>query len=383
MRPGQKVDLYVDAYPGRRFEGHVDSIQSGSGTAFLAAASGKRDRQLRQSRPARAGEDCVRQFAARYRARPRHVGRALREGEVSDAASAAGGSSRSATGGHNPWIVAIVISIATFMEVLDTTIANVALRNIAGGLAVGPDEAAWVVTSYLVANAIILCASSWLCADIWTQALLYGLRRDLHDVLGALRLRDKSERAAALPRAAGSRWRRHGAGLAIDPRQFVSAGEARAGIRTLRDCNRRRADRRADAGRLDHRQLFLALGVSDQCAGRRAVAWARACLRSATDACRSTGAIVWSKACVKLRLRRLRPDRGLPRLAWNSCWTKANATIGSGQTSSWRSRSSRRSRSFCLCLGACRARTRSSICAFCSAGSSALAFLSCLRPAEF
>ncbi|MBV8849014.1 MAG: DHA2 family efflux MFS transporter permease subunit [Methylobacteriaceae bacterium] len=63
---------------------------------------------------------------------------------------------------HNPWIVAIVISIATFMEVLDTTIANVALRNIAGGLAVGPDEAAWVVTSYLVANAIVLCASSWL-----------------------------------------------------------------------------------------------------------------------------------------------------------------------------------------------------------------------------
>ena len=66
-----------------------------------------------------------------------------------------------APGGHNPWVVAIVVSIATFMEVLDTTIANVALRYIAGGLAVGPDESAWVVTTYLVANAISLCVSGW------------------------------------------------------------------------------------------------------------------------------------------------------------------------------------------------------------------------------
>ncbi|ACL55357.1 DHA2 family efflux MFS transporter permease subunit [Methylobacterium nodulans] len=67
----------------------------------------------------------------------------------------------SAAGGHNPWLVAVVVAIATFMEVLDTTIANVALRYISGGLAVGPDEAAWVVTSYLVANAIVLTASSF------------------------------------------------------------------------------------------------------------------------------------------------------------------------------------------------------------------------------
>jgi DHA2 family multidrug resistance protein len=48
------------------------------------------------------------------------------------------------------------------MEVLDTTIANVALRYISGGLAVGPSQAAWVVTNYLVANSIVLCASGWL-----------------------------------------------------------------------------------------------------------------------------------------------------------------------------------------------------------------------------
>ncbi len=69
---------------------------------------------------------------------------------------------RSAAGGRNPWIIAVVISIATFMEVLDTSIANVALDHIAGGLAVSYDEATWVLTSYLVANAIVIPASGWL-----------------------------------------------------------------------------------------------------------------------------------------------------------------------------------------------------------------------------
>src|ERR1700750_3283190 len=69
-------------------------------------------------------------------------------------------------GNANPWIIAVLVAIATFMEVLDTTIANVALRYISGGLAVGPDEASWVVTTYLVANAIVLCASGWIASAI-------------------------------------------------------------------------------------------------------------------------------------------------------------------------------------------------------------------------
>jgi MFS transporter, DHA2 family, multidrug resistance protein len=67
-----------------------------------------------------------------------------------------------AAGSPNPWLIAGVVSLATFMEVLDTTIANVALPYIAGGLAVSADEASWVVTTYLVANAVILTASSFL-----------------------------------------------------------------------------------------------------------------------------------------------------------------------------------------------------------------------------
>jgi DHA2 family multidrug resistance protein len=63
--------------------------------------------------------------------------------------------------GVNPWIVALTVTLATFMEVLDTTIANVALPHIAGGLAAGRSQSTWVLTSYLVANAIVLPLSGW------------------------------------------------------------------------------------------------------------------------------------------------------------------------------------------------------------------------------
>jgi DHA2 family multidrug resistance protein len=62
----------------------------------------------------------------------------------------------------NPWIIAITVTLATFMEVLDTSIANVALPHIAGGLSAGQDESTWVLTSYLVSNAIVLPLSGWL-----------------------------------------------------------------------------------------------------------------------------------------------------------------------------------------------------------------------------
>ena len=69
---------------------------------------------------------------------------------------------RSAAGPNSPWLLAVIVSIATFMEVLDTTIANVALRHIAGSLAASQDQSTYVITSYLVSNAIILPISGWL-----------------------------------------------------------------------------------------------------------------------------------------------------------------------------------------------------------------------------
>jgi DHA2 family multidrug resistance protein len=62
----------------------------------------------------------------------------------------------------NPWIVAVVVTMGTFMEVLDTSIANVALPHIAGNLSTSVDEGSWVLTSYLVANAVVLPISGWL-----------------------------------------------------------------------------------------------------------------------------------------------------------------------------------------------------------------------------
>ena len=64
--------------------------------------------------------------------------------------------------GHiNPWVIALTVTLATFMEVLDTSIANVALPHISGNLSAGADESTWVLTSYLVSNAIVLPLSGW------------------------------------------------------------------------------------------------------------------------------------------------------------------------------------------------------------------------------
>src|SRR5580704_15239321 len=62
----------------------------------------------------------------------------------------------------NPWIVAVAVMFATFMEVLDTTVVNVSLPHIAGSLSASVDEAAWALTAYLVANAIVLPMTGWL-----------------------------------------------------------------------------------------------------------------------------------------------------------------------------------------------------------------------------
>ena len=61
----------------------------------------------------------------------------------------------------NPWVIALTVTLATFMEVLDTSIANVSLPHIAGNLSVGEDQSTWVLTSYLVSNAIVLPLSGW------------------------------------------------------------------------------------------------------------------------------------------------------------------------------------------------------------------------------
>src|ERR1700723_3342366 len=80
---------------------------------------------------------------------------------MASAAVAPPDQSAEAAHGVNPWLIAASVMLATFMEVLDTAIASVALPYIAGSLSASNDEATWVLTSYLVANAIVLPASNW------------------------------------------------------------------------------------------------------------------------------------------------------------------------------------------------------------------------------
>src|SRR5690348_16660015 len=72
----------------------------------------------------------------------------------------------------NPWLIAIAVMSSTFMEVLDTTVVNVSLPHIAGNLSATTDEATWTLTSYLVANAIILPMTGWLAGRFGRKRLL-------------------------------------------------------------------------------------------------------------------------------------------------------------------------------------------------------------------
>ena len=72
----------------------------------------------------------------------------------------------------NPWIIAISVMLSTFMEVLDTTVVNVSLPHIAGSLSATVDESTWALTSYLVANAIILPITGWLANYFGRKRLL-------------------------------------------------------------------------------------------------------------------------------------------------------------------------------------------------------------------
>src|SRR5215510_1230538 len=89
---------------------------------------------------------------------------------MSAGATGAGAPVASSGAGANPWLIAVLVAVATFMEVLDTTIANVALPYIAGNMGVSEDEASWVITTYLVANAVILTASGFLARKFGRKA---------------------------------------------------------------------------------------------------------------------------------------------------------------------------------------------------------------------
>ena len=172
--------------------------------------------------------------------------------------------------GINPWLIAVSVMLATFMEVLDTAIASVALPYIAGSLSASNDEATWVLTSYLVANAVILPASNWFslrfgrkrflitCVIIFTVASFFcGAAPTLGFIL-----------IARVIQGAG--------GGALQPisqsilLESFPAREARSRDGALCVRRRGRARARAHTRRLADRHLQLALRVLHQHPGGRA-----------------------------------------------------------------------------------------------------------------
>ncbi len=153
---------------------------------------------------------------------------------------------------YNPWLIAVVVAMAAFMEVLDTSIANVALPYMAGNLGASNDQSTWVLTSYLVSNAIILPISGWLAGTLGTEALLHVLPGGLYCEFFAVRYRAESRISSFLPRAAGRRRRRAAADGAGHSGGYVSAATARAGICTVWHYGHHGAYHRANSGRVDH-----------------------------------------------------------------------------------------------------------------------------------
>ena len=128
----------------------------------------KRHWQLRKGSPAAARANHVRRGpGSQSSVASRNVGgaqgmAALNAARAATREAPAPNLARSPKPAHNPWAIALTVTMATFMELLDTSISNVSLPHIAGGLGTSYDESTWVLTSYLVANAIILPMSAWL-----------------------------------------------------------------------------------------------------------------------------------------------------------------------------------------------------------------------------
>jgi biotin carboxyl carrier protein len=170
MRPGQPVAITVDAYPNLKLNGHVDSIQAGAGARFSLFppenASGNYVKVV-QRVPVKIALD-GRGVAGPW---PRHVGGPRSPGALSvrnpsilramNADSPLPAASAEAPSSINPWWIALAVMLATFMEVLDTSIANVSLSHIAGSLSVSTDESTWVLTTYLISNAIVIPSTAW------------------------------------------------------------------------------------------------------------------------------------------------------------------------------------------------------------------------------
>ena len=229
MRPGQPAEISVDAY-GRTYKGHVDSIAGASGARFSLLppenATGNYVKVVQRVpvkivlEPGQNKDHLL---------RPGMSVDTQGQGEMSAAAATFSPGEDVWRPAVNPWIIALTVTLATFMEVLDTSIANVALPHIAGSLSASTDESTWVLTSYLVSNAIVLPLSGWLSSVCIGRKRFYMSCVALFTISSFLvRLRAESRNADRLPDSAGCRRRRLAAERASNSGGYVSCRRSAA-----------------------------------------------------------------------------------------------------------------------------------------------------------
>ena len=174
MYVGQPAEIALDAYPGLRITGHVASIGAGTGSQFSVHSGAECERQLGQGDPARAGP-----HRHRRRARTADDRRPVRRGQRRHARPAA-----ATRGRHRPLamqsydlsrseraLVTTAVILAMLMQVLDTTIANVALPHMQTSLGATRETVNWVLTSYIVASAIAIPITGWLADRVGRKRL--------------------------------------------------------------------------------------------------------------------------------------------------------------------------------------------------------------------
>ena len=299
LRIGQPVDLYVDMYGGRQvFKGRVSGFTMGTGStlALLPAenATGNFVKVVQRlpvrielegydpdKYPLFIGTSVVPYVYINKPATGPDAGKFLQTlmpqsqtagpsqssvwfGQMTDTVLSP---ARSSVAG-NPWLVAAVVVVPTFMEVLDTTIAVVALRYIAGGLSATVDDGEWVLTSYLAANAIILPITGWLSAHLGRRNYFLASIAIFTLSSGTVWTGRQPRSADPVPRHPGLGRRRAAAQQPGRAAGRLPAGKAGCGHDAVRPGGSARAGRRSDSRWLADGRVPVAVGLSDQCAHR-------------------------------------------------------------------------------------------------------------------
>ena len=154
------------------------------------------------------------------------------------------------------------------------------LPHMAGSMGASPDESTWVITSYLVATAIVLPMSGWLSNVIGRKRFYMASSLSLPSVHSHVRPCNEPSHVDLLPHPPGRRRRRAWSDRAGDSRRHVFSQTTGHGIRYVWHGDRRSSGDWADAGRMDHRQLQLALDLLHQCSHRNPLARTHTARRS-------------------------------------------------------------------------------------------------------